>query len=155
MSLYKISFCDDRWATGLATFDKDNLIKMVKDGSIDRRAKKYGIPLPATQEEYITTENVAVISPSTIISKYNIEHIDLLMIDTKGFDYHILNMFLTAQLIPSCIIFEHFHFSEEETKQTESLLSKHQFIYKKYNGNTIAILNKPEYSNIHALLNHD
>ncbi len=76
------------------------------------------------------------------------------MIDTEGFDYHILNMFLSAQLIPSCIIFEHFHFSEEETEQTALLLLKHHYIYKKYNGNTIAILNKPEYTNIQQLLNN-
>ncbi len=39
MPLYKISFCNDRWAKGLATLDKENLMEMVRNGSIDRRAK--------------------------------------------------------------------------------------------------------------------
>ena len=149
LPLYKISFSEERWATGLATFDKEGLLKMVHDGSIDRRAEKYGIPVPASKSEYITEEYVIVVSPKTLQQRYSLETIDFLMVDTEGFDYEIVKMFLNAQFVPKLIVFEHFHFSEQEWLDCELLLQKYNYLYLKIKGNTFAILNTPDYSDIH------
>lgn len=148
MELYRIRFSNARWATGLATFDKEGLLKMVLDSSIDRRAKKYGITVPKNTNDYIISETVQVLSPTTLKNKYGISHFDFLMVDTEGYDFEILQMFFEVNLTPSLLVFEQMHFSPEELTKCQTLLKKYNYSFKQYNGNTIALLNNNANSEI-------
>jgi len=152
LPLYKISFSNGRWATGLATFNKAGLEKMVADGFIDKRAQKYGIKVPNSKEDYITSEKVQVLSPTTLREKYNLGDLDLLMVDTEGFDFEIIKMFFSADFKPSLVIFEHFHLSQTELAECNTLLSSHGYFYKIIKGNTVAIQDTEKYSNIKKIL---
>ena len=55
----------------------------------------------------IIEEKVQCISYDELIKEYKISHIDLLQIDTEGYDYDIIKMIDFDKLAPSIISFEH------------------------------------------------
>ena len=57
-SLYKLSVSNARWATGLAGFSKETLIKQIKNNYVSKKAKKEGLQLPGNIDELITEEKV-------------------------------------------------------------------------------------------------
>lgn len=137
--VYKISFSNERWATGLASFYREPLQKKVDNGTITKLALKYGITPPESLDDYISVEKIDVISPQTLKKIYNIEHLDILMIDTEGYDFEIIKMILKVSLMPLVIIFEHTHFSEEYKKLCDLFLKSHNYDFVKISANTVAV----------------
>lgn len=60
---------------------------------------------------HIEEIEVQTISFPTLLKKYDINHINLLQIDTEGYDHHIIGMFfdLSGINLPDIINFEHNH----------------------------------------------
>ncbi len=137
--LYKIKFSNSRWATGLASFNKDVLLKGFESGYIHRKAKKEGIIVPEKEEERIYAEQVQMISFNNIIKKYNIKKIDLVQIDTEGFDFEIIKLIDFENIKPEMIIYEETHLTEETKKQCYSFLEDNGYKIKKFGGNIGAI----------------
>ena len=107
-----MAFSKERWATGLSSFNKAILLEKIKDGTILKKAKKEGINLPKNEEDWIEAIEINSISPSTLISKFGKEKIDLLAIDTEGFDFEIIKMLDLSNISPEVIIFEEIHFTD-------------------------------------------
>ena len=139
-TLYKIGFSQMRWATGLASFHRENVEKAFSSGMVEKQCLKFGIALPPPSE-WITEESVMVISPDTILKKYKIPHIDLLQIDVEGFDFEVIKIFDIQKTQPRVIVYEHVHLSEEDQALAEKHLTVHQYRVKKYGANTVAALN--------------
>jgi len=138
--LYKIGFSNSRWATGLATFNKDVLLDAFESGYVKRNADKENIEIPENKEEQIVAEEVEVISPDTLLKKHEINKIDLLQIDTEGYDFEIIKMFLMTPVKPGMIVFEHTHLSDNDLIECEKLLDSKGYDIKRYGRNTAAIL---------------
>lgn len=138
-SIYKIGFCDSRWATGLSTFDKATLEKAFTSGHVQRKCAKEGILVPKDESQHIVEEKVQVISSDSIVSNYQLEKVDLLMIDTEGFDFEIIKLFNLAKHKPGLIIFEHSHLSDLDYSDCIKHLTNHDYISKKDGANTVAI----------------
>jgi len=139
ITLYKIGFCNERWATGLASFKKESLEKAFLNGYIKKRAKKSKIQIPEEKEKHIIEEKVNVICPNTLIKNFGIQKIDLLQIDAEGFDYDVIKMFDISKNKPNLIIFENTHFSKTEFNECINLLQNNNYEIKSYGGNSIAI----------------
>jgi len=137
--LYKIGFSDMRWATGLASFNRSNVEKAFKSGLVAARCKKHGIEIPNDTSKHIVSETVKVISPETLQQKYQLANIDLLQIDTEGFDYQIIKMFDIAKYKPKAIIFENVHLSREDSINCIQLLNNNDYVCRKYGSNTLAM----------------
>lgn len=60
-----------------------------------------------TPSNHIIAEEVIAITLETLIQNYAISNVDLLQIDTEGFDYAILKMWNFSILKPKIISFEH------------------------------------------------
>ena len=77
------------WTIGTASFDRGHhdLGKISNDDIIE--------------------EKVECISLDDLISEYKINHIDLLQIDTEGYDYEIIKMIDFNKMAPAIISFEH------------------------------------------------
>jgi FkbM family methyltransferase len=78
-----------KWSQGIASFDKEHHLKC-------------GIP-----SKYIICEEVDCMSFDELIVQNNISYIDLLQIDTEGYDYQIIKMINFNQIKPCIIRFEH------------------------------------------------
>jgi FkbM family methyltransferase len=149
-NLYKIGFSNSRWATGLATFNKEVLEEAFENGYVEKWAGVDNTPIPTNKEEQIIAEEIQVTSTDTLLQSNNLSKVDFLQIDTEGFDFEVIKLFLgnTLEIKPTGIIYEHFHLSNEDIKKCESFLHENGYITKQYGGNTAALLksDKPYFS---------
>jgi FkbM family methyltransferase len=137
--IYKISFSDSRWATGLASFNREALEASIRSGYIERTARKEGTPLPENKDDFITTEMVECISAETLIVRYNMEHIDWLQIDTEGFDFEIIRMFNISVTRPEVIVYENLHFNPEQQHECMEYLEQNGYLCRTFGPNTLAM----------------
>ena len=149
--IFKIGFSNERWATGLTTFDRATLEKAFESGHVARKCAKDGTRIPEDDSNHIVEETVKIISAKSLIQQYDISKIDLLMIDTEGFDFEVIKMFNVGKNNPGMIIFEHSHLSEEDYSACANLLSQNGYEHKRDGANTVAI--KTELNNYHNYFN--
>jgi len=147
-TMYKLSFSNARWATGLTTFDKEVLEKAIDSGHVSGHAEKSGIALPKDRQDYITEETIATITPKDLLSKNNINKIDLLAIDTEGFDFEILKMFDVPSLKPRAIVYENMILSETDKKAAIAYLENCGYTTRNIGKDTIAMLTNDRDINI-------
>ncbi len=76
------------------------------------------------QDKELVEEHVYTMRFSTLLHKYNIEKIDLLHIDTEGYDFEIIKMIPFEMIKPAMILYEHRHLSLEDKQASEALLKK-------------------------------
>lgn len=99
-------------SNGISSFDKDHLIK-------------HGI-----KPRHITKEKVNQISFDQLLSKYNINNFDLLLIDTEGYDCNIVNnFFINIKNIRPFLVFEWSHIKNVELRTTLNLLIKSNYLF--------------------------
>ena len=87
----------------LSIFFKRNLENMLDGGYAEKIAKEENIVLPQNKKEWIATEDVKCVSLDSLLVKYNINNIDLLIIDAEGYDYEIIK---AIPFIIRCLPFE-------------------------------------------------
>lgn len=138
-TIYKVSFSNARWATGLTTFDRSVLEKVVQSEHVKACAYKEGVLIPKKVEDRIQAVQIQSISPSSLLKKYLISRIDWLQIDTEGFDFEIIKMFDIGNTRPTVIVFEHDQLSEEERKNCFAHLHSHGYQLKSYGRDALAI----------------
>ena len=138
--LYKIGWCNMRWATGLSSFQRESLQKAYDSGLVKNAAKKFDLTLPSNTSQYIVEETVSVISPAILISKYKVFDIDLLQIDVEGYDYEVIKMFDLTSTKPKNIVYENIHLSEQDKINCEAYLLSLGYKIKEFDSNTLAEL---------------
>lgn len=92
MTLYRVNQAEGKypdWTRGTASFYKAH-------------HERSGIA-----PEDIVEEKVSCISWDELLKTYDVQHVDLLQIDTEGYDYHIIRMINFEKISPSIISFEH------------------------------------------------
>ncbi|NND33447.1 MAG: FkbM family methyltransferase [Saprospiraceae bacterium] len=138
-TIFRIGFSTARWATGLTSFNKKVLENAFASGHVARQAKKQGIAIPDAPADWIVEEKVPVITVQGLTNKFKISKIDLLQIDTEGFDYEIIQMFDFGKLRPKAISYENSHLSAEDRDACEELLSTSGYRLMHFGGNTLAL----------------
>jgi FkbM family methyltransferase len=139
MDMYRISFCNDRWANGLTTFEKETLQKKVDDGDIERIARKKGVKVPANYDDYIERFKVECKTFDFLRAKYEIGEVDVLQVDVEGFDYQLIKLYDLSRNKPKVIVFESKHLDETEYAEAMSYFKEHGYEAKRLKGDTIAV----------------
>ncbi|MGY3605130.1 MULTISPECIES: FkbM family methyltransferase [unclassified Bradyrhizobium] len=111
--------------TGLGSFDKDMIYRSAPKGAtfIERR--------------------VMTISPRTLFEKHNINRIDLLQVDTEGFDFEIIKLIIGSGINPRLINYEHVHLSSNDRQECATLLGERGYRLCRaghYGTDTLALL---------------
>jgi FkbM family methyltransferase len=114
------------WYDQLASFDRNHILKHL-DGVL---------------EPYIQEVDIDCVPLQHIFDKNNVEQIDLVHIDTEGFDYHVLKQVDLERYAPSVVLFEHKHLNEEELKSAFDMLQGHGYRVQQIGGDTIAFRNQ-------------
>ena len=97
---------------GISSFYKEHLLK-------------HGI-----KEKHIIQEKVNQISFDQLLKKYSINSFDLLLIDTEGYDCHIVNdFFLKVKKIRPIIIFEWSHIKNIELENTLNAIINNNYYF--------------------------
>jgi len=99
-------------SSGISSFYKEHLLK-------------HGI-----KEKHIIQEKVNQISFDELLRKHNINSFDLLLIDTEGYDCHIVNnFFLKVKKIRPIIIFEWSHIKYSELEGVLNLIINNNYFF--------------------------
>lgn len=139
--LYKLGFSNARWATGLSSFRKEVIEKHIKSGYIDSCAQREGIMPPENTSDYITTEDVTCMTFDDLLAMHQVSRIDLLQIDTEGYDFEVLKLVDFNHIKPSIINYESKHLSQSERKSCVEYLQSEGYLVIEYGQNTIAVVN--------------
>ena len=99
----KYNKSDIDWLNVLSSFDKNHLIK-------------HGI-----KKNHIISKKISCVTFQKIISDFNYEDLDLLIVDTEGYDCVLINNFIDTINLRPLIIFEWIH---AEKSQVDKLLEK-------------------------------
>lgn len=137
--IYKMAISSERWAHGLSSFNREVLEKKIDDGSMMKNIRRQGVILPENREDYITSEEVRTISPGTLLKYFESKPIDLLAIDTEGFDYEILKMLDLDRISPEVIIYEEAVFDEETRAECRGYLEKHGYSCQSLHRDVLAV----------------
>jgi FkbM family methyltransferase len=102
------------WYDQLGSFDKENLLKHL-DGHL---------------EPFIKETLMSGITLKELFQKNNIQHLDLLNIDTEGYDWKILSQLDLDSFNPEIILFEHKHLTKSEKINSINFLKSNYSIFE-------------------------
>jgi FkbM family methyltransferase len=125
---------------------------------IDPDARKYFPELPAYFEELasfdktkivqilgerapsLLRENVVKTSPlRNLLREKGITRVDLLQIDTEGYDYEVLKTFPFDVSLPVLVCFEHCHLSERDRAAALSLVVSHGYSVERWGKDFVCV----------------
>lgn len=138
--LFKLNFSDERWASGLCSFDRSHLENMITNGHVARKSKDERIVGSGNFDEYIGYDYVDCISFPTLFQNHAVSKVDLLHIDTEGHDCVILQHFDFNTYHPNIVIFESSHLSPDEYHRCEQYLGGFGYRLSNYGADTVALI---------------
>jgi FkbM family methyltransferase len=116
---------DPLWLEQLASLDREVLRRTAEGlgGASDR----------------IISEQVACLSVRTLLQRHDIQSLDLLVIDTEGWDWRVLRQFNFPRIHPRLILYEHQHLAPLESKEAHAFLARFGYDWAETpEGDTIA-----------------
>jgi len=138
-SQYKLAISNERWATGLASFNREVLVKKIEDGSLLKHIRRQGIILPENEDDIIAADEVPTISPETLLKKFSKGCFKLLAIDTEGFDYEILKMLDLGRVSPEVILYEEVNLDVKKARDCRKYLEQHGYSCRATGKDVLAV----------------
>jgi len=120
--LYGIGLPGSRQVTGIASLDKEVILKHIANGYVDGIARNLRIALPADPQELITETQVRICPLSKLIEERSIPRVDALFVDVEGHELQVLESFPWAQLRPSLVVYEQIHLRQDTATACAQLL---------------------------------
>ena len=101
-----------------------------------------GTRLAEDEAAYLESETVPALTLTSLLAKHGVARVDLLQIDTEGFDYEILKMIDWSAPGPALIYFESIHLNEADRLAAWALLRENGYtLFAANSYNTVAIQN--------------
>ncbi len=127
-------------ATMYRVIEDESLPKYVRQlASFDRNIILKNKPVISNIEEFIETIEVPAMTINSLLKKHSLQHVNLLQIDTEGFDYEVLKMAFQSGLLPDLINFEYVHLLPEQTVECGDVLASKGYSYLKVGRDMIAV----------------
>lgn len=82
--------------------------------------------------------DVRAVRPATLLAEHRVARVDLLQIDTEGFDYEVLKLFDLPRLRPAVVQFEHRHLRRADWTAAVELLRGADYLISYNWYNTLA-----------------
>jgi FkbM family methyltransferase len=102
------------WYDQLGSFDKAHILKELN-----------GVLAP-----FIRTTHLEGITLKTLLERNEIENIDILHLDTEGYDWKILSQLDLDNYLPAFILFEYHHLPIEEMQAVQHFLAENYQLFK-------------------------
>lgn len=94
-------------------------------------------------ESEIQTEEINCLTLQSVVNKYNIKNLEVLVVDTEGYDGEIVKMAMIQNVKPNFIAFENAqlvqNYSQKELDDLYALLGKNGYVWTHDRINTLAI----------------
>lgn len=120
---------------------KDRIPNFERMGTLNREILE-AIAKKINEPDMILEQTVDCISFTSLKKKYGISFLNLLLIDTEGFDHEILKMIDFNCLTPEVIIFEHVNMSNSNYRECLKKLKKHNYKLYRLGLDTMAVQKK-------------
>jgi FkbM family methyltransferase len=78
-------------------------------------------------ESRLVQRDVRTVTLGSLCRAQGVDRIDLLLIDTEGYDYELIKSIDLAEQHPRLIIYEHFHLSPGDRAECRRLLERHGY----------------------------
>lgn len=91
------------WYDAIGSFSRDAILRHTRE-------------IPDIEQRLVTTE-VPSLTFESLLDKHGVEVVDLLLVDTEGYDHEILQSIDFAVRCPRLVIYEHYHLTVEERAQ--------------------------------------
>ena len=111
------------WHDQLGSFDRRHILRMLGD----------------EVSPYIIETDVECVPLQEVLDRNRINTIDLLHIDTEGFDYQVLAQVDFKRYKPAVILFEHHLLSDEEFGRARALLRRNRYRLSHHGNDILAI----------------
>ena len=128
MTFYRIKPGPDipEWCNGVGSFSRETIL-----------SHKDRFP---SIENHLVEQTVQALSFSAIVEKHDIKRIDVVMIDTEGYDYEVLKQIDFQRFRPSLVIYEQIHLNATVKKASIELLNKAGYaVHNSYNMNLVGV----------------
>ena len=110
------------WYDQLGSFDRQHIVKHL-DGLL---------------EPYIVSLPLPCLPLQDVLDRNRVQRLDLLHIDTEGYDWQVLSQFDFARYQPTVVLYEHKHLSREDRRRAEALLRQHGYRLQVRAADTLA-----------------
>lgn len=108
-------------------------------GSFKREVVVSHTELVGDIEERVRSTDVPCVTFATLCTRNGFDHVDLVLIDTEGYDRDVLELIDFDRFRPSVVIFEHLHLDDDAREACRSLLERHGFQQVSDGMDTIAV----------------
>ncbi len=78
-------------------------------------------------DKNLIEEKVPTVAFKTLLVKHRVEKIDLLHIDTEGYDFEIIKLAIAENVKPRMIFYEHYHLTSQDKINCEKLLRQNGY----------------------------
>lgn len=112
------------WFDQLGSFDRTHIVKHL-DGKL---------------EPYIVETEVETVPLQVVLDRNDVTRLDLVHIDTEGFDYDVLVQIDLARYRPAAVLYEHRHLDIDKQRAAVTYLAQHGYSCTVYDGDTLATL---------------
>ncbi|WP_033956507.1 FkbM family methyltransferase [Psychroserpens jangbogonensis] len=123
------------WYDQLGSFNKENITKHL-NGILD---------------PYIIESKIKGLTLQDLFTKHKISSIDILHIDTEGYDWKVLSQLDFNSYQPKTILFEHKHLSKAEKNESVNYLKNNNYLIHVLGGDYLCL--KKESFNANAIKN--
>jgi FkbM family methyltransferase len=120
-------------------FDNYHTYKIDQLSSFDKKTIMKHSYMHPNFEDLIIEIEIPVLNIHDLMEKYQVTQLDLLQVDTEGFDFEILKIFDFEKIAPKIVIFEHQHLKHREYKGLIRKLRKSGYKSYKNNFDTVSI----------------
>ena len=110
------------WYDQLGSFDKEHILKHL-DGKL---------------EPYIVSAELNCMPLQDIFDEHQVTHLDLVHIDTEGFDFEVLKQLDLSRYQPTAVLYEHKHLNLGDQTAAQNLLKAAGYEIKVFGNDTLA-----------------
>ena len=111
------------WYDQLGSFNRNHIVKH----------------LNGLLEPYIVEAELPSVPLPELLDRNQVKHIDLLHIDTEGFDYEVLMQFDFERFRPAVVLYEHKHLNPELRSKAQELLQGYGYTLRPRTDDTLAL----------------
>jgi FkbM family methyltransferase len=97
-----------QWYDGIGSFSRDSVLDHQR-------------LIPDIESRLVETE-VPCLTFDSLCDKHALDHVDLLLVDTEGYDYEVLRNIDLEHHRPALVIYEHYHLSEGDQASCQNEL---------------------------------
>ena len=123
---------------GISSFLMDDLLK--ETGVLGRSSPN--AETTAALRTLLQPVTVQCRTMQNLLAEYKVEKVDILQIDTEGYDYIILKLFDFARFRPGLVHYEHQHLNMADAEAAETLLRSHGYELHRNIYDTLAVLDR-------------